>query len=195
MAAEQFVQPELDGLEQVVEVVGHAAGQLADGLHLLRLHELQLELLLLGDVDQIGDQPSLRAGQIELGGSRRLAHQLDLDRTRLAGQTLGRLPAGLGIDQVGQGVAEQLLAARHLLERRVGLGHLGDEGVGAVQQGRAKGRGGGQHVQGGRQGGWIQRRGGVGRLARRRRRIGQAHQQKPLAQGRDPSQTLGAGDL
>ena len=36
--------------QQVVEVVGHAAGQLADRLHLLRLVELRLQRLLLGHV-------------------------------------------------------------------------------------------------------------------------------------------------
>jgi hypothetical protein len=41
--------------QQVVEVVGDAAGELADRLHLLRLGELHLELLALGDVDEVGD--------------------------------------------------------------------------------------------------------------------------------------------
>jgi hypothetical protein len=39
-----------DGGQQVVEVVRDAAGQLSDGFHLLRLPELLLEPLQLGDV-------------------------------------------------------------------------------------------------------------------------------------------------
>ena len=41
-----------DRREHVVEVVGDAAGELADRLHLLRLPQLLLELLLLGDVEE-----------------------------------------------------------------------------------------------------------------------------------------------
>jgi hypothetical protein len=41
MAGGQHVQLHQDGGEQVVEVVRHAAGQLADGLHLLALAELR----------------------------------------------------------------------------------------------------------------------------------------------------------
>ena len=37
--------------QDVVEVVGHAAGQGAEGVHLLRLPQLLFELLALGDVD------------------------------------------------------------------------------------------------------------------------------------------------
>ena len=40
----------LDDGEQVVEVVRDARGELADGLHLLRLPELVLEMQPLGDV-------------------------------------------------------------------------------------------------------------------------------------------------
>ena len=39
-----------DALQQVVEVVGDAAGQRADGLELLRLEALLLEQVLLRDV-------------------------------------------------------------------------------------------------------------------------------------------------
>ena len=38
--------------EQIVEVVGDAAGQLADRVHLARLQQLVLELLAVGDVEQ-----------------------------------------------------------------------------------------------------------------------------------------------
>src|SRR3546814_1398096 len=42
--------------QQVVEVVGDAAGELADRLHLLRLDELALEVLLLGRIDEMDDE-------------------------------------------------------------------------------------------------------------------------------------------
>ena len=60
MARLQLVEVHQDGGEQVVEVVRDAAGQLADRLHLVRLGELRLHLLLLGDVDQIGDRSGRR---------------------------------------------------------------------------------------------------------------------------------------
>ena len=48
-----------DDGEQIVEIVGDAAGELAHGLHLLRLAELLLHLPALGDVfldrDEVGD--------------------------------------------------------------------------------------------------------------------------------------------
>jgi hypothetical protein len=61
MTMQQFVKAQLDGGQQVVEVVGHAAGQLADGLHLLRLGQLKLHLLLLGHVDHVGHQAAFGA--------------------------------------------------------------------------------------------------------------------------------------
>src|SRR6202035_3764905 len=48
-----------DDGEQVVEVVGEASGQLADGLHLLALAEPRLEPLTVGDV---GRDPAHRVG-------------------------------------------------------------------------------------------------------------------------------------
>jgi hypothetical protein len=37
-----------------------AAGELADGLHLLRLRELDLEVFLLGDIDKMEGKPTRR---------------------------------------------------------------------------------------------------------------------------------------
>src|SRR5438105_11464644 len=48
--AEQELRVAENGGEQVVEVVGNAAGELADGFHLLGLPELLLEVALLADV-------------------------------------------------------------------------------------------------------------------------------------------------
>ena len=47
--------------------MGHAAGQLADGLHLLRLAQLLLELALLGDVGGRADQALHLAGLVAQG--------------------------------------------------------------------------------------------------------------------------------
>ena len=46
----QHVEIADDDCEQVVEVMRHAAGEVADRLHLLRLNELGLGLASLGDV-------------------------------------------------------------------------------------------------------------------------------------------------
>ena len=48
----EFAIADDDG-EQIVEIVRHAAGELAHRLHLLRLREFRLQRFLLGDVDQI----------------------------------------------------------------------------------------------------------------------------------------------
>ena len=48
----------LDHGEDVVEIVGHAGGQLADGLHLLGLAKLALQQSPLGDV--LGQQQHVR---------------------------------------------------------------------------------------------------------------------------------------
>ena len=44
--------------QQIVEVVGDAAGELADGLHFLRLTELRFEGLPLADVDADAEEPN-----------------------------------------------------------------------------------------------------------------------------------------
>ena len=46
--------------EQVVEVVGDAASELADGLHLLRLAQLLLECQALGDLEDAGADEDVR---------------------------------------------------------------------------------------------------------------------------------------
>ena len=55
-AVERHLAEADDGGQQVVEVVGDAAGQLPDRFHLLRLPELLLEPLQLGDVAREADQ-------------------------------------------------------------------------------------------------------------------------------------------
>jgi hypothetical protein len=58
MACVQHVQLHEDRCQQVVEVMSDAARQLADGLHLLALGQLQFDLLLVRHVDHIGDPAS-----------------------------------------------------------------------------------------------------------------------------------------
>jgi hypothetical protein len=154
VAGGQHVELHEDGGEQVVEVVRHAAGQLADGLHLLALRELQLDLLLLGDVHQIGHPaaPLFRPGalgEIEVGDAGRVVGQAHLHRgpgPLARGQLLGGVGAAGGLDQVAERLA-LLAAAGHRLQRRVGLDDLGFERIFPVQQGRAEGRGRGEGVE------------------------------------------------
>ena len=47
----------LDDAEDVVEVVGHAGGQLANRFHLLQLSQLLFELTAFGDVHEDADGP------------------------------------------------------------------------------------------------------------------------------------------
>ena len=53
---EQHVGKADDRLQHIVEVVCDAAGELADGVHLLALRELLLQLLLLGGLEHIDDR-------------------------------------------------------------------------------------------------------------------------------------------
>ena len=55
-AGQQQLGAAQDGREQVVEIVRDAAGELADRLHLLRLPELVLEALPVGDVPEVRQQ-------------------------------------------------------------------------------------------------------------------------------------------
>jgi len=51
--ARQQIEIAADHLQQIVEIMRHAAGQLTDGLHLLGLGELVLQRLLFGGVHDI----------------------------------------------------------------------------------------------------------------------------------------------
>ncbi len=55
MAHQQKIAIAHDGLQKIVEIMRHPAGQLTDGLHLLGLGELRLERLLFGGVDDVED--------------------------------------------------------------------------------------------------------------------------------------------
>ena len=54
------VEVRLDDLEDVVEVVRHAAGELAGRLHLLALPQRHLVAQLLGDIDEANDRAAAR---------------------------------------------------------------------------------------------------------------------------------------
>src|SRR5207248_1668840 len=78
-----------DHHEQIVEVMGDAAGELTDGLHLLRLQEFLFEQLALGD--------ALASPEDRLDAPARIAFRLDiaLQVTGFAGVELDRdLKAG-----------------------------------------------------------------------------------------------------
>ena len=88
----------VDDRQQVVEVVGDAAGEAAQALHLLRLEELRLQLGVVGDVDVRAEQRHLRAALVEqdrrvrqhvaVGAVLVPAAVLDLEVRRLAAQVL-----------------------------------------------------------------------------------------------------------
>ena len=102
--------------ENIVEVVGHATGQLADRLHLLRLQQLLVELLVLGNVEQRCLQPDGRsAGVAEQG------------------------PVGEHGDKLPISAAELSLVAEHLAVaqqqlRSVQVSQHGIEQTGALDQ-------------------------------------------------------------
>ena len=103
-----------DDGEQVVEVVGEAAGELADGFHLLGLDQHRLAGLLLGDVDGQHEEALHAAG---LGGFR---------HHRAAGVHLlaGGVDAGIFVAHLLAGVG--LLELRPDLGVGVGPDHLED---------------------------------------------------------------------
>ena len=72
MALQQARQLQLDGGQKVVEIVRHATGQLAHGLHLLGLRQLQLHRLLGRDIEQ----PDATA--IPLGGDIEMQHPVGM---------------------------------------------------------------------------------------------------------------------
>ncbi len=55
-----------DDIEYVVEIVGDAAGQCSDGLHLLGLDQLGLQALAIGDVQKADDEVALPVLRLEI---------------------------------------------------------------------------------------------------------------------------------
>ena len=86
LALQQRQREPLDDGQDVVEVVSDAAGELADGLHLLRVAQLGLELALDGDVAADAEQRGNLAAGIAQGaglGPEPAAHAGDADDLEL----------------------------------------------------------------------------------------------------------------
>ena len=114
-----------DDGEQIVEVVRHAAGQLADRLHLLRLGEFGLQRLLLGDVDEIEDHAAAaeRAGEqfrhaFFLAGGAQFGGGDVVRALRRLGDEFGDARAVGGIDQVAERAARQARRRRRRIPRK-----------------------------------------------------------------------------
>ena len=111
------VEVRLDDLQDVVEVVRHAAGELAGRLHLLALPQRRLVAQLLGDVDAANDRAAARhlaardlvvAAVIRDAHRQRAAGCLDAELQRLEQRAHRR-----------QAVREQLIARQRRLLRRI----------------------------------------------------------------------------
>ncbi len=95
--------------EQVVEVVRHAAGKLADGLHLLALVELLLHqatrlhgLLVLRDIPEIDDQALIGRERVDcVPPVGPIAEHLERDRTPIR-QRFTKPAAGPRLDSIGE---------------------------------------------------------------------------------------------
>ncbi len=113
--------------QQVVEVVRHAAGELAHRLHLLGLGELGLQVLLLRRVDEVQDEAGLvvllpvEAAQVDVGGALARALEADADRPRVGGALGGdgEAPghvAGVGLGEELHQLAPEEARRRHAEE-------------------------------------------------------------------------------
>src|SRR5579872_4617219 len=125
---EQKIGREQDQIEHVVEIVRHAAGELADRVHFLLLDQPALELALLGRLQRIDDGRLLIAflladgGDVKARGSLALAGQCGVDRSdvpptlsRLDDRSLERRPVALSDDGTDRSAAG--VAADHALEQ------------------------------------------------------------------------------
>ena len=114
-----------DRLQQVVEFVGHAAGQRADGFHLLRLAELLLQAVALGDVEDQAHQ----SVELAIFAGEWSVHPLAADRAAVLGQVVVH-PVGRHVSQAQ--AAEQFfdlgaaVLRDDLLERRHHAQHFVD---------------------------------------------------------------------
>ena len=153
---QQIAKPDHRG-QQVVEIVGDAAGKLPNGLHLLRLRELDFEVLLLGDVDEMEGKPLSRLhpryrhrGEAPIPGVVEAAEEQDqslIARPHWAGPPPARDPPPPGQPrrawrQCGRGPSSftSSISCRPLRHLRCGAEQLTDRAVhllkapGAVEQ-------------------------------------------------------------
>ena len=111
VAHQEQVAVAVDRGQQVVEVVGDPAGELAHRLHLLALHELRLERLELGGVGEHGEERRravehgagerhLQEDLLAVGGAARDLRAAERAAAGGVGQSLGDRPAE-PFDQVG----------------------------------------------------------------------------------------------
>ena len=121
---QQFAGAE-DDRDQIVEVVGDAAGKLAQGLELLRVREAHLQVIALGDLEHVHQQPA----QLALAFDHRSEQ---LHRPRAAAARSGQ-PQVLHGDPPG-GAHHQL---RQLCPHIVAI--LGSESIGKGAAGQGAG--------------------------------------------------------
>src|ERR1700722_7689511 len=101
-----------DHSEDIVEVVGDAAGELADRLHLLRLAQLLVGGEVLGDVaHETVEQPAAAPAQ-------RRHRQLDLDLLAVAPQRLDHEPLAEDLALAGGKELREPLAVARAMRRR-----------------------------------------------------------------------------
>ncbi len=137
MHGEEHVGEAEDGRQHVVEVVGDAAGQLADDFHLLALRKARFQRLLLGRVDDVED------GRLARAAGRERAHIDARDVIAFgAGGDLDRHVVHAPGDDLLQAVLDRRAggrigsAAQRLGGRHAGAGgavehHAAEGGVGA----------------------------------------------------------------
>ncbi len=118
-AVEQELRVAFDDHQQIVEVVRHASGELADGLHLLRLAQLIGEALAFGNVQRNSDHALNRA----LAVAQRLHVRFE--------------SAVFPVHLVGDGVALQRLPVRR---NWGGVGILGEKEIEQSAGRRVRGR-------------------------------------------------------
>ncbi len=123
----QAVDVEDDARQQVVKVVREAAGQLADRLQLLTLHDPLLEQVLFSHVDDVGGgRASLPVKRhVYVDGFLSFARQLEVDRTvERLGQLISQGCRSLfGDEEIGEAGARLRAAVRHFNQRPVGVHH------------------------------------------------------------------------
>ena len=123
-----------DRSEHIVEVMRHAAGQLADRLHLLRLREILLQRALLGRVERVEHHAARFArvlGRREEQARRGPAFDADVERRGIRlprERRLDRATHGGGVP-IGQAREDGARAVRRLQRRRH---ELGESRVGAL---------------------------------------------------------------
>ena len=146
MRVQQEIVGHHDGREHVVEVVGDAAGELADHLHLLRLVDLVLQRAALGGLEHVDDRGFGLALVLLDGGDEELAEPLlgavqhHLDRRNVG------LPFRRLIDRGDQQVpvaladgAEDRLRRRRIAAdalRQLGVARIGPDDRAAAVDGR-----------------------------------------------------------